>query len=102
MGIQVVYAKDTLLYAIRSVLQPGWESLSVSADTMGQIEKVSGFIYYPHQALGRVLLVDSISLMRYRAKNDTTQVAADSVSQKQSVASRTLQPRSSVRLKANP
>lgn len=102
MGIQVVYAKDTLLYAIRSVLQPGWESLSVSADTMGQIEKVSGFIYYPHQALGRVLLVDSISLMRYRAKNDTMQVAADSVSQKQSVASRTLQPRSSVRLKANP
>lgn len=101
MGLQVVYAKDTLLYALRPVLQPGWESLSVSADTMGQIEKVSGFIYYPRQASGRILLADSVSLMRYHVKGDTIQVV-DSVPQKQSVVSRTLHTRSSARLKVNP
>ncbi len=101
MGLQVVYAKDTLLYALRPVLQPGWESLSVSADTMGQIEKVSGFIYYPRQASGRILLADSVSLMRYHAKGDTIQVV-DSVQQKQPVVSRTLHTRSSARLKVNP
>lgn len=101
MGLQVVYAKDTLLYALRPVLQLGWESLSVSADTMGQIEKVSGFIYYPRQASGRILLADSVSLMRYHAKGDTIQVV-DSVQQKQPVVSRTLHTRSSARLKVNP
>lgn len=101
MGLQVVYAKDTLLYALRPVLQPGWESLSVSADTMGQIEKVSGFIYYPRQASGRILLADSVSLVRYHAKGDTIQVV-DSVQQKQPLVSRTLHTRSSARLKVNP
>lgn len=104
MGMQVHYAKDTLLYDIRPILRSGWESLSVSADTLGQIEKVSGFIYYPRQSSGRILLADSVSLMRYHARTDTTQIGVDTaaVAAKKPVASRTLQSSAATRLKANP
>ena len=76
MALQVLYANDSLIHDLRRINRPGLKTLCLSADTLGQIEKVSGFVYYPRQLSGRVLLADSVSLMRYHAKNDSTDVAA--------------------------
>lgn len=72
MALQVFYANDSLLHEVRRVDRSGMETLSLSADTLGKIEKVCGFIYYPRQSSGRILLADSVSLMRYHARTDST------------------------------
>ena len=71
MALQVFYANDSLLHEVRRVDRSGMETLSLSADTLGKIEKVCGFIYYPRQSSGRILLADSVSLMRYHARTDS-------------------------------
>lgn len=71
MAMQVFYANDSTVHALRRIARSGVETLSLSADTLGRIEKICGFVYYPRQQSGRILLADSISLMRYHAEGDT-------------------------------
>lgn len=76
MALQIAYGNDSVLHALRRIDRPGVETLTVGGDTLGRIENVRGFVYYPRQSAGRVLLVDSVSLMRYHAQGDSTAVAA--------------------------
>lgn len=71
MALQVFYANDSLLHEVRRVDRSGMETLSLSADTLGKIERICGFVYYPRQSSGRILLADSVSLMRYHARTDS-------------------------------
>lgn len=69
MAMQILYAKDTLNDVLK-IRRSGMETLSLSADTLGEIKEVRGFIYYPAQASRQEsVLADRISLMRYHAKD---------------------------------
>lgn len=78
MALQVVYEKDSILTALQRVFHAGTESLTLAADTLGNIKEVRGFVYYPHPEPGHVLWADRISLMRYHA-TDSLMMAADTL-----------------------
>lgn len=71
MALQMFYDRDSVLHEVRRIDRSGWETLSLSADSLGKIERICGFVYYPRQSSGRILLADSVSLMRYHAKGDS-------------------------------
>ena len=80
MALQVEYKTDTVLDVLQRVKQPGTYVLSLSADTLGAIKEVRGFVYYPIQSLPRTLTIDRVSLMRFHATDSLyTEVAVDSV-----------------------
>lgn len=79
MAMQVVYAKDTLVSALSHVLKSGADTLTLYADTLGDIREIRGFVYYPKQKEGAGLLLDRISLMRYHAKDSLPAIAADTL-----------------------
>ncbi len=77
MGMQVFYEKDSVVNSIHKVLRPGGDTISLWADTLGKIEKVYGFVYYPRQLSSQsMLLIDKVSLMRYHAKDSLPQTEA--------------------------
>lgn len=75
MAMQIHYKNDSIVGDIRRILSAGDHSLTLQGDTLGAIEEVTGFVYYPRQAEQRALLLNRISLMRYHC-TDTTSVAA--------------------------
>lgn len=87
MAMQILYEKnDSVVSAIQKIKNAGIETISLSADTLGKIKEVRGFIYYPMQTSQQPLLADRISLMRYHATDslviapkDSLQQAADSI-----------------------
>lgn len=82
MAMQVLYEKnDTTVSEVRPVREPGVETISLYADTLGKIKEVRGFIYYPMQESHRPLLADRISLMRYHAMDTLAVAAPDSLVQ---------------------
>jgi hypothetical protein len=60
------------------------ETVSLFADTLGEIREIRGYIYYPAAQATRTLLTDRISLMRYHA-TDTLSFAKNDSIQKDSV-----------------
>lgn len=93
IAMQVLYEKnDSVIGAIRRVQDAGIETLTLFADTLGQIREIRGFIYYPQQeALQEkvsqqkvpqpLLLADHISLMRYHATDSLVIAPTDSLQQ---------------------
>lgn len=82
MALQMVYEKnDTTVSASLRIPVSGRYQLSVWADTLGSIQTVRGFIYYPAPlSESHPLLLEDISLMRYHAQGALeTPVAKDSV-----------------------
>lgn len=75
MAMQIRYKNDSIVGNMFPVLRAGEYSLSLQGDTLGAIEEVTGFVYYPAQTERRSLLLDRISLVRYHC-TDTLQVAA--------------------------
>lgn len=71
MAMQVSYSKDTILHAISRIDTTQLAKLTLFADTLGDIKEISGFIYYPNKRVKQALLIDTISLMRYHANNDS-------------------------------
>lgn len=79
MAMQILYAKDTLSDMLK-IKQPGTETISMAADTLGEIKEIRGFIYY-HPALQSTqnILADRISLMRYHATDTLFKAKKDSL-----------------------
>lgn len=67
IALQVKYKNDSTVSRWSRMEEAGRHVLSVSADTLRGIVEVGGFIYYPLQPEARALLIDGLSLMRYRA-----------------------------------
>lgn len=76
--MQVFYAKDTLNGMLK-IKQPGTETISLFADTLGTIKEIRGFIYYPAQQSAQSILADRISLMRYHATDTLFNAEKDSI-----------------------
>ena len=82
MVMQVLYEKnDSVISAIRKVQGTGVETLTLFADTLGEIKEIRGFIYYPQQETPQPLLADRISLMRYHATDSLVIAPKDSLQQ---------------------
>lgn len=78
MAMQILYAKDTI-GDILKVNEPGIKTLSLAADTLGEIKEIRGFIYYPMQKSAQYLLADRIELMRYHATDTLFNAKKDSI-----------------------
>ncbi|WP_018666709.1 DUF4296 domain-containing protein [Bacteroides gallinarum] len=78
MAMQVLYAKDTLNGMLK-VKRSGTETVSLFADTLGEIKEIRGFIYYPAQKPVQDVLADRISLMRYHATDTLFDAKKDSL-----------------------
>ena len=70
MAMQIVY-KDSIISDIQKVYKSGMETVSLFADTLGEIREIRGYIYYPAAQATHTLLTDRISLMRYHAQKDS-------------------------------
>ena len=82
MAMQILYEKnDSVISAIRKVQDTGVETLTLFADTLGEIKEIRGFIYYPQQETPQHLLADRISLMRYHATDSLVIAPKDSLQQ---------------------
>lgn len=71
MAMQIYYDTDTVLHEMRRIDKSGTELISLWADSLGGIKNVAGFVYYPMQSAGHVLLADEVTLMRYHAEGDS-------------------------------
>lgn len=78
MALQLLYKNDSLVGRVDKIKSSGIHTISLSADTLGPIKEVRGFVYYPLQQAGEPLLLDRISLMRYHA-NDSLSCVSDTV-----------------------
>ena len=78
MAMQILYAKDTLNEMLK-VKRSGTETISLFADTLGEIKEIRGFIYYPAQKSTQSILADRISLMRYHATDTLFNVDKESL-----------------------
>lgn len=74
MAMQMVYENDSIIDTLRLVRRNGMDTLRLSADTLGRIRTVRGFVYCPANLPSQSILLDCISLKRYHAK-DTLHVA---------------------------
>lgn len=83
MGMQILYDNDSIISSSQKIKKAGFETISLSADSIGKIKEIRGFIYYPLQKSSKSLLADRISLMRYHADSlaivPTDSIAADSL-----------------------
>lgn len=79
MAMQVVYKNDSIISDLLKVYQSGTETLTLHADTLGEIKEIRGSIYYPAAQATRTLLADRISLMRYHATDTLSFAKNDSV-----------------------
>ena len=77
MAMQVAYAKDTIVSALRRIDSSQVAQLVLQADTLGDIKELRGFIYYPTNQPKQTLLIDSVSLMRYHQTNDSIPATTD-------------------------
>lgn len=68
MALQMEFKNDSILSMNRSIVAEGPQELRIGADTLGQIQEIRGFIYYPRQDKARTVVVDQIRLMRYHNK----------------------------------
>lgn len=88
VALQMQYEKrDSIVSMIKQVERPGVEMLSLSADTLGKIKEIRGFVYYPAREQSPVLLLDHISLMRYHAQDSLVVALPDSLQQSTDKAS---------------
>ena len=90
MAMQIVY-KDSIISDIQKVYKSGMETVSLFADTLGEIREIRGYIYYPAAQATHTLLTDRISLMRYHA-TDTLSFAKNDSIQKDSVKTEKIEP----------
>lgn len=86
MSMQIVYDKDSVVSAFKRVEKEGLVTLGLSADTLGTIKEVRGFIYFSPEENGQTLLLDNIRMMRYHAKDS---LAVDSVDAQPAKAGKT-------------
>lgn len=80
MAMQIFYDKDTISDMLK-VQNSGTETIQLTADTLGKIKEIRGFIYYPMQKTAQSLLTDRISLMRYHATDTLFSVKRDSIAE---------------------
>ena len=78
MSLSLHYKNDSVVSDLRKVCEAGEYSITLQGDTLGALKEVNGFVYYPDRD-GRILLLDSISLMRYHCTDTLASAVADTL-----------------------
>ncbi|MBQ6747487.1 MAG: DUF4296 domain-containing protein [Bacteroidaceae bacterium] len=68
MALSIRYRNDSIISQMHYIYGDGKHKLTLQSDKNGRIREVYGFIYLPEQSEDRMLLVDSVSLIRMHAK----------------------------------
>lgn len=68
MALSIRYRNDSIISQLHYIMGDGKHKLTLQSDKHGRIREVYGFIYLPEQSENRMLLVDSISLIRMHAR----------------------------------
>ena len=68
MALSIRYRNDSIINKIHHIYNDGKQTLTLHSNEYGRIREVYGFIYLPKQSENRILLVDSVSLIRMHAK----------------------------------
>ena len=68
IALSVRYRNDSVISELHHVYNDGKHTLTLYNNDYGRIHQVYGFIYLPEQKENRMLLVDSVSLIRLHAK----------------------------------
>ena len=68
MALSIRYRNDSIISQMHYIMGDGKHKLTLQSDKNGRIREVYGFIYLPEQNENRMLLVDSISLIRMHAR----------------------------------
>lgn len=68
MALSIRYRNDSIISKLHQVFGNGKHTLTLQSANNGRIREVYGFIYLPAQNKNRILLVDSVSLIRMHAK----------------------------------
>lgn len=70
MSMHIKYVNDSLLINTKKISQSGEFKIRLQNDSLCKIKEISGFVYYNNESqyLQDALIIDKISLMRYRAK----------------------------------
>jgi len=68
MALAIRYRNDSIISQVHHILTNSKHALTLQNGNYGRIREVFGFIYLPEQKENRILLVDSISLIRMHAK----------------------------------
>lgn len=100
MAMHILYENDSIISTSRKVKEAGFSTICLSADSIGKIKEVRGFIYYPLQESSKSLLADRISLMRYHA-TDTLAIAPNDSVSTDSLKKDSLEKRRPVEIKAD-
>ena len=79
IGLNVVYDNDSVIGETKVISQTGTHSIYLHTDSAYKVSALNGFIHVlPEDSVADMnVLVNHISLIRYHAANDSTQVAAD-------------------------
>ena len=97
MALQIHYESDSLVSKVSKIKTPGAKSIALSADTLGPIKEIRGFVFYPLQEGTNPLLMDRISLMRYHATDSLT-FSVDTVplvdKEKETISTKNMTPKS--------
>lgn len=70
MALSIRYRNDSIISQLHYILDDGKHKLTLQNGKNGKIREVYGFIYLPEQSENRILLVDSISLIRMHTKEN--------------------------------
>lgn len=68
VALSIRYRNDSVISEWHRVLSDGKHTLTLYSNEYGRIREVYGFFYLPEQSENRMLLADSVSLIRLHAK----------------------------------
>lgn len=74
MSLQIKYTNDSVLINTRKISNNGDYKIRLQNDSLCKIREISGFVYYNNNDSFNedMLILDKISLMRYRTKDNRT------------------------------
>lgn len=78
ISMQLLLQNDSLISTSRRVFGNSVQTFNLTADSMA-VKEVRGFVYYPSGPKSKMVILDKISLMRYRVQKDKTPAKSDSI-----------------------
>lgn len=91
MALQIAYTNDSVVAGHRRIVADGTYTITLQADTFGDIREVRGFIFTPStgRSYGIGLRADAISLMRYHAQDSLVLPEVDITEQEETTPAKT-------------
>ncbi len=88
VAMYIKYANDSSVQVTKKILTSGVDSIILQSDSAYEMKNIRGFVYYPGKDSTRSLLIDRITLIRYRhPQSDSLEIHKTDSIQKDSLKS---------------